>query len=555
MNARQQRLALMALVAAGWAGAAAGKNAQALNARVADYRPAEGLARVEFDLSWEGSWRDKINHDACWVFVKFSNDDGANWRHGLLGGTGLNPPGFAPGTGAPLEILVPDDRVGAFVRRSKDGRGAVSNRQVQLVWNYGAANLKDTAQVKAQVMAIEMVYVAQGPFYLGDGATNRAFMAGKAGSGKPFLVGKEDIEITLGGGGEGSLGNGRATVKTVGWADDYDDLTPQALPSAFPKGFAAFYCMKYELSQGHYADFLNTLIPAQAFDRYPASHGMVSYAPWARGMPAKGLAKPWGPGYMITTNGQGGYELQHPAWRQRGCNYLSWIDGLAYADWAGLRPMTELEFEKACRGPLKPVKGEYAWGATNIVLQTGFWGDMDAGAEVAVPTNANYNYGKWRFVFPGGPIRGGLYADTAEKTGAQPTREATGASYWGAYELSGSLDEGIISTGHAITRRFTGKHGDGELSEDGEADVEDWPHTRARLSFTTPVAPEFISGTDTRGLNYKPDFGGKSGTGYRGYTTVSSRDGACGNQHDNRMFSIHYRWSTTGWRFVRRSPD
>ena len=47
---------------------------------------------------------------------------------------------------------------------------------------------------------------------------------------------------------------------------------------------------------------------------------------------------------------------------------LSWPDLCAYADWAALRPMTELEYEKACRGPNNPVLGEYAWGNTSISL-------------------------------------------------------------------------------------------------------------------------------------------------------------------------------------------
>ena len=27
-------------------------------------------AFVQFDITWENSFRDVINHDACWVFVK-----------------------------------------------------------------------------------------------------------------------------------------------------------------------------------------------------------------------------------------------------------------------------------------------------------------------------------------------------------------------------------------------------------------------------------------------------------------------------------------------------
>lgn len=43
-------------------------------------------------------------------------------------------------------------------------------------------------------------------------------------------------------------------------------------------------------------------------------------------------------------------------------NDLSWMDGAVLADWAALRPFTELEFEKAARGPVVPVADEFAWG-------------------------------------------------------------------------------------------------------------------------------------------------------------------------------------------------
>src|SRR5690606_15837112 len=52
------------------------------------------------------------------------------------------------------------------------------------------------------------------------------------------------------------------------------------------------------------------------------------------------------------------------------CNYLNWADFLSYLDWAALRPMTELEFEKASRGPLAAVTDEYAWGGTGIITTT-----------------------------------------------------------------------------------------------------------------------------------------------------------------------------------------
>jgi len=36
------------------------------------------------------------------------------------------------------------------------------------------------------------------------------------------------------------------------------------LPVEFPKGYAAFYCMKYEINQGQYGDFFSQLTLSRA---------------------------------------------------------------------------------------------------------------------------------------------------------------------------------------------------------------------------------------------------------------------------------------------------
>ncbi|MFN9916944.1 MAG: hypothetical protein ACK53L_30425, partial [Pirellulaceae bacterium] len=51
-------------------------------------------------------------------------------------------------------------------------------------------------------------------------------------------------------------------------------------------------------------------------------------------------------------------------------NFISWADVTAYLDWSGLRPMSELEYEKAGRGPNAAVAGEYAWGSTSLTNAT-----------------------------------------------------------------------------------------------------------------------------------------------------------------------------------------
>ena len=116
------------------------------------------------------------------------------------------------------------------------------------------------------------------------------------------------------------------------------------IPAAYPKGYGGFYCMKYEISQGEYADFLSTLTATQVSDLYAS---VTTYR------------------YSITGS-TGSYSATYP---YLACNYLNWQDLAAYLDWTGLRPMTELEFEKACRGPLIPVANEYAWGPPLFVAR------------------------------------------------------------------------------------------------------------------------------------------------------------------------------------------
>jgi len=139
---------------------------------------------------------------------------------------------------------------------------------VQLVWNWGANGLLASTMVRAQVkiFAIEMVYVTQGSFYVGDGTTTDVegqFCSG-TNTTKPFQIISEGA-LTLGGGGASSLGNNnaRGMPNDSSVSDDFNDTTSQALPATFPKGYNAFYMMKYDLTQGQYRDFLNTLTRTQ----------------------------------------------------------------------------------------------------------------------------------------------------------------------------------------------------------------------------------------------------------------------------------------------------
>ncbi len=134
--------------------------------------------------------------------------------------------------------------------------------------------------------------------------------------------------------------------------------------------------------------------------------------------------------------------------------------------------MTELEFEKACRGDQTAMADEYAWGSTSITEATTISGTED-GTETITDAGANANYINNAFTggdAGNGPLRCGIFAT------ATSTRAEAGAGYYGIMELSGSLWERSITIGNADGRTFTGDHGDGALETNGNATVAlSWP--------------------------------------------------------------------------------
>jgi formylglycine-generating enzyme required for sulfatase activity len=411
---------------------------------------------VEFDLRWENSWRNDLagagqtapfNYDAAWLFVKFSTDGGATWQHATLSAVSADHSVLIDNGVAATMEAVPDGR-GAFIFRAANGAGTNNWDDVQLRWNYSADGLASiTTSTIVNVLAIEMVFIPEGSFFAGDQSPDPIEGQFEDGvSGNPLAIVSAGA-LTLGGGGAGSLGNNNA--EGMSHADDFNDGASQILPAAFPKGFAAFYVMKYEIAQGQYADFLNLLTAAQAAKRDIT--GEANYTQF-RGTVA------------------GNYPLFSAAAADRACNFLSWMDGAAYADWAGLRPITELEYEKAGRGNQAVVSEEYAWGNTFVMRQTGHSGVDGNGAETATPAGANANFEAGI----SGPVRAGIYSATSGGS-----RADAGASFYGVMELSGNLWERTVTVGKASGRDFTGTHGDGILTTtagfEGNATNADWP--------------------------------------------------------------------------------
>ena len=109
---------------------------------------------IQFDISWEISWRDAgspsptANFDAAWVFIKYSLDDGVTWSHATLKTSGTNPAGFSrgaailAGAGSNVDIVVPPDKYGAFVQiaSTNTGLGTLSAANLQFIWDYDSVS-------------------------------------------------------------------------------------------------------------------------------------------------------------------------------------------------------------------------------------------------------------------------------------------------------------------------------------------------------------------------------------------------------------------------------
>ncbi len=401
------------------AGSALANNISVTNVTVLN--AAGGLADVRFDLSWDNSWHNSwaenggslnlTNWDAAWVFVKF-RPSGGHWQQAILSPSGHVATG---GTQIDVGANMAGQPVGAFVHRAADGNGTLSCPAMSLKWNYAATGLGGTNSVDVSVFAIEMVYIPPGAFYVGSGGTESdAFYSG-TNPAQPYQITSE-AAIAIG-------TNGMNYRNDSGRSGDQTG----PIPAAFPKGSGAFYLMKYEISQGQYTDFLNFLDPGLANTCFPNAYGSYRNT-------------------ISRTNLL--YTCDAP---DRACNYLTPQDFLIYLKWAALRPMDELEYEKACRGPLFPVPNEYPWGDTLITLMTGFSGVDGSGTETALPANANACVNG-----PiGGPVRVGLFAT------ANSTRRDAGASYYGVMNLGDNLSELAVSVGDGYGRAFTDEPGDG----------------------------------------------------------------------------------------------
>jgi len=415
---------------------------------------------LTFTIKWDNSWRvnsGPTNYDAVWLFVK-RQPCGANgiWSHALLSSTaGAH---VVSGTNANSLVIDPvTDNMGVLVHLGLSSDNQITSIStttivLKLTENYNPA-LSGPSSATAdnwKIFGIEMVFVPTGEFYLGDG---RSVNSNNFSDGTL----SQALKIT------NSLQNttGLGSYSTYTKSPLYG--CPVPLPKEFPLGYNGFYTMKYEISQGQMVDFYNTLTYTQQAAKMKAvANRVLTSANQYIGNNAS---------YMSLYNSSTGTASTVPAtftsaYPHLPMGYMNWQDLSAYLDWSGLRPMTEFEYEKACRGNNSGTANvafpyEYPWGNTNIT-NPGSHNSASNATWSSYEGSCNYQMNN--------PIRGGAFAT------ALSNRSQSGASYYGIMEMGGNLWEQCVGGGSGYDySAFTKTNGNGVLTNDGLADVTGWP--------------------------------------------------------------------------------
>jgi formylglycine-generating enzyme required for sulfatase activity len=478
----KKRVIFQVLVLASICFTANANNIQVSDVKVLQELGGDGYNSVTFTVSWEHSWRLSAfnNWDGAWIIGKaYTRKLGSlGWQH-IPWHTDTSRHTIN-GNGTQLKMRVAEEGIGAILYRSVNGSGAI-NADLKMWWKQTGTGSKfgATDTIIISIFAIEVVYIPQGEFMLGDGRSTRTL----------YNIAKDIKEGT----------GHTADAEKINSASGYS-YNGTSIPNSYPTGYDAFYIMKHEITQHAYVDFLNTLTFAQQRNRthqnvspksIEGTLALISGAPYSTNpkqyrnyvrirMAANddaNLPFPQPATYGNSVKGMDSWSREENAGNVA-CNFLTWNDVLAYADWAGMRPFTELEYEKACRGPKAYKFADYAWGTGYTAyiskLQSGWFIHEDSTDEAtAIPMAESLNS------FLDGP--------NAIETGKEPwvmrvgafARDSTwrgqaGATYYGVMNMSDNLWERCINVHTPEGRSFEAENGNGALATDGSDYVYGW---------------------------------------------------------------------------------
>ena len=326
-----------------------------------------GFTIAENNVTTGTSVNGAAYNTADWIFVKFSTMSGVDgsWNHATLTGGSV---------GAGAALTAASGNKGVFLDHTVSS--AYWTAGATVTWNLAADGI-DRKNAMVEVFAMSMVHVPAGSFVYDAG--------GIGGS----------TANNYGGGAQAVVSNASSL--------------PSGAGAGWPNGYSGFYIGRYEVTQGQYADFLNTISASQAAGLYSATVAS---------------------GHNMTYTPANAYGARYAAVDPNAAkNYLSVSDAWSYLSWAGLRPPTEMEWEKAGRD-VNPDSRIYPWGDTAPDTIT-YTPPNEGGTCIRKYANYNNTIGCQKVLAVGRYMSGDVYR-TAEETGASP---------WGIADLSGNVWE------------------------------------------------------------------------------------------------------------------
>lgn len=448
---------------------------------------------VQFDLTWENSWRNTAsagstqNFDGAWVFVKYRHacaDDSLNaseYRHMWLNTTASThtvPVGDSLRVGT-TTISATARGMGVFIYRATDGSGTFTASGVKLKWDKAAQGAVGT-DWDIRVFAIEMVYIPAAAFYLGDGGGSNYQFYAYPTTTSPYKVTAENAALNVGT-TSGYLYCGTVTIGSGN------------LPAGYPKGYGPFWIMKYEVTQLQYVDFLNSLNRSQqasyvvtsglgagnmtATNVYVMSNSStIQYRNGIRCPSTFHSTKPIT--FFCDQNGNGiGNEADDGM--MIACNYIGYSSYylLRWLDWAALRPMSELEFEKVCRGSDAVYGGlisnETPWSLTGSIAgnYTYVTNMTNMGRANETPSTTGIGLVHAGNTTVNGPRRvGSTFTLSTDRIYA-------GAAYYGAADMGGNVME-YVNKAYAANAFVRTDLGDGTMATSYPSNWTSYPAFR-----------------------------------------------------------------------------
>jgi hypothetical protein len=439
--------------------------------------PNNKTIQVQFDISWQNSWRDDINWDAAWLFIKYK-DGAGNWGHAYLNTTGYNN-----GTGTSNTLEVTNDNVGAFLYRSGLGSGSFTSTGIQLQWNYGQNGLNSVTGLEIQVFGIEQVYIPEGDFnvdktvmryqrFINQNYNEYSYeiQLWAPGYNCPVINNRLSPVLSY----YDAYSNYRDSIRIkgdVGIDTDNDGVVDN---TNYPIGYENFYTFKYELTEQQYADFYNTLNSTQQSTVGLAGNDISIL---------NGKYVSSKPNGICSFNASNDVKL------------------LSYADWCGLRPMSFLEWQKSIWGNeyinyyTASSLVEYPPNIANISNNTYYNFYFMPENELVIngeetPYLLNRDYQNQElfptyilYPFNMGSVRAGLFASS------NSTRRIANSSYYGVMDYNGGVFEPFVPLNQL---HYDASNGNGVLTSSGQTDVSNWLAQPDLIKYRSYINLDFL---------------------------------------------------------------